>query len=534
MAAPRRTSKKKAPVTMDGVIYARYSSHNQKEESIEQQVEECMAFAAANNINIIEVYSDKAISGKTDKRKNFQRMMRDAEKRKFTVVIAYKSNRIARNMLNALSYENKLEAYGIRTLYAKEEFGDTAAGRFALRTMMNVNQFYSENMAEDIRRGMADNAADCKVNGRLPLGYKNEGGYYAIDEPMAAIVREIFERFMEGDTFANIAADLNGRGLRTSYGNPWNKGSFHRLLQNDNYIGTYHHSGIIKEDGIPAIITKEMFYAVQERLKTKKNPQGRKRECADYLLTGKLHCGHCKSFMVGISGTGKHGELHYYYTCNDRRTGGSCKKHNVRRDWIEQKIAELTKAIVLQDDVIEWIADNALEFQLQARRSVEITTMEDRLSEARKSAKNIVAAIEQGIFTASTRNRLLELEEEIATLERSLAVARSMNQPVEKDRIIYALEKLRDGDITDKSYQAKLINTFVKAVYLWDDKIRIDYYYSGKKNSVTFEISTSDSTDFEAPEGFVYAPLSSTTGELYEPQTVVFLTVDGFVLLAPL
>ncbi len=94
---------------------------------------------------MLEVYANKAISGKTDKRKNFQRMMRDAEKRKFTVVIAYKSNRIARNMLNALSYENRLESYGIRTLYAKEEFGDTAAGRFALRSMMNVNRFYSED-----------------------------------------------------------------------------------------------------------------------------------------------------------------------------------------------------------------------------------------------------------------------------------------------------------------------------------------------------------------------------------------------------
>ena len=535
MAAPRNTKRgRKAEAETIGVIYARYSSHNQKEESIEQQVEECTAFALANNIRIIEVYADKAISGKTDKRKNFQRMMRDAEKQKFTVVIAYKSNRIARNMLNALSYENRLESFGIRTLYAKEEFGDTAAGRFALRTMMNVNQFYSENMAEDIRRGMADNAADCKVNGRLPLGYKNVGGHYAIDETTAPIVREIFERFLNEETFASIATDLNGRGIRTSYGNPWNKGSFHRLLQNDNYIGTYRHSGIVKEDGIPAIITKEVFYAVQERLKTKKNPQGRKRDSADYLLTGKLHCGHCKSYMVGISGTGKHGELHYYYTCNDRRTGGGCKKKNVKRDWIEQKIAELTKDLILQDDVIEWIAENALEFQKQARRTVEITTMEDRLAESRKAAKNIVTAIEQGIFTATTRSRLLELEEEISTLERSLTLARSANQPIEKDRIIYALEQLREGDVQNKSYQAKLINTFVKAVYLWDDRIRIDYYYTGKRSSVTYEIKEVQAADYEAPDGFVYAPLTSTTGELYEPQVVIFLTADGFVLLSPL
>ena len=158
-----------------GVMYARYFSHNQKEESIEQQVEECMAFAALNHIKIIQVYSDKALSGKTDKRPQFQRLMRDAEKRQFTVVVAYKSNRIARNMLNALSYENRLGRFGVETLYAKEKFGNTAAGRFALRTMMNVNQFYSENMAEDIRRGMRDNAENCKVNGKLSLGYVGGG-----------------------------------------------------------------------------------------------------------------------------------------------------------------------------------------------------------------------------------------------------------------------------------------------------------------------------------------------------------------------
>ena len=493
--------KKNTPLPSSiGVIYARYSSHNQKEESIEQQVEECMAFALANNIQIIEVYADKAISGKTDKRSNFQRMMRDAEKQKFTAVIAYKSNRIARNMLNALTYESKLESFGIRTLYAKEEFGNTAAGRFALRTMMNVNQFYSENMAEDIRRGMADNAADCKVNGRLPLGYKNVDGYYAIDEPSAAIVREIFERFLSKETLAGIAMDLNRRGIKTAYGNLWNKGSFHRLLKNDNYIGTYRNSGVVRENGIPAIVTKEVFYAVQNELKEKKGLKGRKRENSDYLLTGKLKCGYCGSFMVGISGTSNTGAMHYYYSCNDHRLSGNCQKKNARRDWLEQRIAELTRDCILHRDVIEWIADNAVEFQKQARRTVEVAAMENSLAEARKASKNIMSAIEQGIITATTKSRLMELEVQIADLERSLAISRSMNDLVDRDRIIYALEKLQSGNVTDKSYQEKLINTFVKMVYLWDDRIRIDYYYAGKKNSITCNLSSDDGMDFDSEE----------------------------------
>ena len=254
-----------APAEQIGVIYARYSSHNQKEESIEQQIAECTEFAEKNGIRIIGIYADKAVSGRSDRRPNFQRMMRDAEKRHFQIVVAYKSNRIARNMLNALQYEAKLDSFGIKTLYAKEEFGNTAAGRFALRTMMNVNQFYSENMGEDIKRGMVDNATECKVNGMLPLGYvKGEDGKYAIAADEAAVVREIYDSVLKDIPLAEIARSLNQRGIRTKLGRDWNKNSFHILLKNDNYIGVYRHSGVVVEDGIPPILDKEVFEAVQE------------------------------------------------------------------------------------------------------------------------------------------------------------------------------------------------------------------------------------------------------------------------------
>ena len=272
------------PLERIGVIYARYSSHNQKEESIEQQVEECTSFALLNGIKIVHVYADKALSGRTDKRPQFQRLMRDAEKRSFSVVVAYKSNRIARDMLNALKYEDRLGKYGIETLYAKEEFGNTAAGRFALRTMMNVNQFYSENMAEDIKRGMLDNAENCKVNGALPLGYvSGPDKRYAIEPKEAEIVRGIYDKVLEGVSFADIANDLNACGVRTKHGSLWNKCSFHRILTNDVYIGVYRHSGVVKEGGVPPILEREVFIAMQKYLERKKNPRGRHRENGDYL-----------------------------------------------------------------------------------------------------------------------------------------------------------------------------------------------------------------------------------------------------------
>lgn len=470
-----------------GVIYARYSSHNQKEESIEQQVEECMAFAAMNNIKITQVYADKAISGRTDKRPQFQRMMRDAEKRSFTVVIAYKSNRIARDMLSALKYEDRLSKYGIETLYAKEEFGNTAAGRFALRTMMNVNQFYSENMAEDIRRGMRDNAENCKVNGALPLGYvRGSDGRYAINSAEAAIVREIFAKVLDGVSFADIANDLNGRGIKTKQGNLWNKNSFHRMLANDVYIGVYRHSGYVKEDGVPPILEKGVFYAMQKHLETKKNPRGKHRETNDYLLTGKLYCGHCKALMVGVSGTSKTGVKHYYYSCNTRRTGGGCKKENIRKDYIEQAVADLTMQFILQDDVIDWIATCGMDILIEASSEAQISEMEAELAEHKKATKNIMRAIEQGIFTSTTKERPLELEQSISDLEKSIALTKTANdnRAVTKEHIIWQLQKLKDGDAEDKDFQKNLINTFVQSVYLWDDRIQIDYYYTGKNNSL--------------------------------------------------
>lgn len=219
-------AKEKKAAELTAAIYARYSSHNQKEESIEQQLEECHAYARANHYRVIAEYTDSAISGKSDNRPAYQRMLRNAERGQFQVLIAYKSNRIARNMLNALACEERMARYGVRIVYAKEEFGDTAAGRFALRTMMNVNQFYSENMAEDIQRGLRDNAEKCLLNIRPPYGYrKGADGRHEVVEAEAQIVREIFRRAAAGEKQCDIYNDLNARGLTTHNGGPWGRSS---------------------------------------------------------------------------------------------------------------------------------------------------------------------------------------------------------------------------------------------------------------------------------------------------------------------
>ena len=534
MARPRK-SKNNEPSGV-AVIYARYSSHNQREVSIEQQVKACMDYADRANLQIVDTYSDKAISGKTDRRPNFQKMMRDSEKGKFQYVIAWKSNRMGRNMLQAMANESRLNELGIRCLYVEEDFDDTAAGRFALRNMMNVNQFYSENMAEDIMRGLMDNAEKCMVNnGTLPLGYKKgEDGRYAIDEKTAPIVQEIFERFLAGEPFVDIANDLNARGIKTRRGNRWNKGSFHRMLVNERYIGVYEYSGIRKEGGVPAIIKKEVFAAVQEKLKTKKNPQGRHRENGDYILTGKLYCGHCGSFMVGTSGTSKSGSLHYYYTCQKKRTTNDCDKKSVRRDWIEQKIAEVVRDYIMQDDTIQWIVDGYETFIRSQRADSALIAAEDELAEVEKSIKNVMTAIEQGIITATTKSRLLELEAERRRLDLVVAAERATHVDVDRNIIEFWLESFRDGDVTDKKYQAKIIDLFVQSIYLYDDRMKIIFNYCGKNS--TAEVSYSEISGLEESDSVrLSSPHLHQWGVRRTPQNgTIYLLRSGFVLILPI
>lgn len=482
---------KKLSVAADGVIYARYSSHNQKDRSIEQQVDDAEKLAASLNIRIREIYSDRALTGRNDKRPSFQKMMRDAAKGKFKYVVAWKSNRMGRNMLEAMVNEARLQEMGVRVVYSEEDFDDTAAGRFAARSMMNVNQFYSESMAEDIRRGLRDNAKQGLVACSLPYGYKSgKGQVIEIDEPRAEVVRQIYTQVACGVPYVDIANELNARGIKTRLGGEWNKGSFHRIVSNERYRGIYIYSDIRIEGGMPRIVSDELFFRVQEVIHTKGNPQtGRHRIYGDYLLTGKLFCGHCKAPMVGMSGTGKSGRLHFYYVCQTKRAGGDCKKRNVRREVIEESVARAIKAYALQDDMIEWIADSTVAYNKEHRPDSKLQLLRGELTEVQRAIRNIMGAIEHGIYTDTTRDRLQELEQQQADLTVKITLTEGEIVDTPRDDIVAGLRMFRDGDVKDKKYRAKLFDTFLIAVYLYDDgKLKIVFAFGGKQNTVTIPL----------------------------------------------
>lgn len=518
-----------------GVIYARYSSHNQKDISVEQQIEKCRELAREFGIHIIETYPDRAVSGRTDKRTNFQQMMKDAASGRFRYVIAWKSNRIGRNMMEALINEARLQELGVRILYVEEDFDDTAAGRFAARSMMNVNQFYSENMAEDIKRGLYDNAQNCMVTNGLPYGYKaDDDRHFAIDEARAEIVREIFSRTACGEPFVDIASDLNRRGIRTARGREWGKHSFHVILTNERYLGIYIYGDVRIVGGVPRIVSDELFYKVQEVLSTKKNAQGRHRVNGDYLLTGKIFCGKCGSPMTGYSGTGKGGTLHSYYVCRKHRLEKTCDKKNVRRDAIELAVAQAIMDHALQDDVIEWIADQTVAYNERKEAEGQIGLLEEQLATAKKGIKNIIAAIEQGIITPSTKERLQTLEGEQSKIEAQIAAARADIITVSRDDVISGLSMFKDGDVQNKAYQAQLFDTFLVAVYVHDDDtMTIGFSFSGDKSSIRVPIQALDNGSSGAECSFK-VPSSPPKGSQTNT-TVTIVMMDGvFVFSCPI
>lgn len=491
-------AKKKKPAGGNAIIYARYSSHNQRDVSIEQQIEACRKHAAELGLTITDTYEDRAISGRTDNRPAFQRMMRDAEDGKFQYVLAWKSNRMGRNMMQAMVNESRLMDCGVKVFYAEEDFDDSAAGRFALRSMMNVNQFYSDNLAEDVRRVLMDNASKCMANGRQPLGYKRgEGGKVVVDEPAAAIVREIYTRIASGEMFMDIARDLNRRGIKTQSGSEWNKSSFKVLCRNERYRGIYIYGDTRIEGGIPPIVDDVLWYKVQEVLKVKKSKN--RHHCPsdeDYLLTGKLRCGKCGGYMIGMSGRSKTGDVHHYYACQNRRVGHTCDKKNIRRDVVEPAVAQAIKQYCLTDDAIEWITDQTIAYWEDEDRKLQIDSIENDLSAVQSSISNVMKAIEMGVITETTRDRLIELERQQTDLKSKLALAKEEIVHVDRKDLISSLLAFRHGNVHDRAYQEKLFNAFLIAVYVYDDDhLKLVFNSFGKDDTVNIALDLGENDD---------------------------------------
>jgi len=485
---------------VNGVIYARYSSDNQREESIEGQLRECMAFAESKGINVLSSYIDRALSAKTDNRPQFQQMIKDSGKGMFDTIIVWKLDRFARNRYDSAHYKAMLRKNGVTVVSATENISRGSEGILLESMLEGMAEYYSAELSEKVIRGLTDNALKCRYNGgTLPIGYVvDKEQQFQVDPATAPVVLEVFTAYSEGATMQQLVNLLNERGIRTVRGTKITLNIMAHLLKNRRYIGEYSYRDVVVPDGIPAIIPNELFDRVQERMgKNKKAPARHKAE-DDYILTTKLHCGKCGRYMVGESGTSHTGKVHRYYRCHNTKKKMLCDKKAVKKDWIETLVIQQTMRVVMDDEVINRIADTV--FTLQGKESDAIPMLKKQLSETQKGIENMLNAIQAGIFNESTKKRLDDLEERKNQLEVSILQEELQHPVLTKEQILFWLHKFRTTDISDKAERQRLIDSLVNAIYLYDDKIVLVWNYKDGTKTVSLkDIEGSDLSLNTAP-----------------------------------
>lgn len=503
-------AQKKAPAPLiPAVIYARYSSSGQREESIEGQLRECHDFARRNGLTVVGEYVDKALTGRSDKRPDFQRMLRDCERGVFQAVICWKMDRFARNRYDSAMYKYKLKRNGVRIFYAKESIPEGPEGIILESVMEGYAEYYSENLSQNVKRGYYDSALELKTLGQTVLGLrKGPDGRFEIDPATAPIVRRIFEEYAAGERAKDIYTRLNDEGYRTSRGGLFNKNSLRRILQNEKYVGVYEFRDIRVEDGIPAIVDRELFDRCQGMVEKHHRAPAADR-ATSFLLTAKLFCGHCGEPMTGDGGTGRSGRVYNYYTCNGRRVH-KCQKERASKEWIEQLVVDELVDLIHSDDFVNEVADKCMEFQQREKDQSALRALEARQKENEKAIQNMLAAIEAGIITPSTKSRLMELEAERGQIEKGIAQQLIAEPTLERDQVVYFLERFRDGDVTDEGYRAFLVDTFLNSVYLYDDdKLVLVLNYTGERCKVTLDLVES-AVESGGLGGSCFAPSSSS------------------------
>lgn len=476
---------------MKAVIYARFSSDKQNEASIEGQLRECMQYAEYNGMQVIGNYIDRAFSAKTDHRPEFQHMIKDSYKNLFDIVLVWKLDRFSRDRYDSAHYKRILKKNGVRVISATEAISESPEGILLESLLEGCAEYYSAELAVKVRRGMTENALKAKANGvRAPFGYYIDGDdKYQIDETLAPIVKEIYSLYLEGKRVKEIAKLMNARGIKNR-GYDMNYNSVFRILTNRKYIGEYKFGDILLPDAIPAIIDKDTFDDVQQRLKHNKKAPAMHRSEDDYLLTTRLFCGKCGAMMVGEIGTSHTQSKYRYYKCNQAKKH-KCDKKAVKKDWIEDLVIEEILSLISDDEVIEELSDRI--YEMQTEENTAVAVVRNQLSEVEKKLNNLAEAIAQGVFSSTTKKLLDDLEEQKSNLEVELFKTQINHPVLTKEQIQFALYSYRKLDLSSQEGKQQLIDGFVNSIFLYDDRFLITFNYKGQSKTVTFEQVNSSS-----------------------------------------
>lgn len=487
------------------VIYARFSSANQREESIEAQVRACQDYAVRNRLQVIDVYSDSAKTGTNADREAFQRMIEDSSKGKFRYVVIHKLDRFSRDKYDSVTYKRKLKVNGV-TLRSVLENLDGSPESLILESLLEgMAAYYSQNLSRECLKGQMENGYKCLHNGGLPpLGYDIDKATrkYVVNEKEAELVRYIFSQYAEGTGYNKIVAHLNGMGHRTKRGNAFGKNSLHDLLKNPKYTGVYTFNlrlekdvtgtrnpqfkpkdeWIYIEDGVPAIVDKETFDKVQAKLAENRKNAGRFKTKRVYMLSGLIRCGECGSQMWGQSHIdGRHRLLYQDYECASKTYKQICRNRGIRKEYIENYVLDELQNTLFTESSIKRLASmlNAYcnKIKCDSREEYEGAVMEvDGIRDRIEKIVRLVA--ESGISIDLVKEEIKGLEERKLAVEGRIKDIQAKNSAaaLSEETLIGMIAKSRNFIESRNIAECRnLIGNYIESVIVHCDRVDIRF-----------------------------------------------------------
>ncbi len=495
------------------VIYARFSSHGQNEQSIEAQVRICKEFAESKGLKNINIYTDKAKTGTNDARPGFQRMIADAQSGAFQYIIVYMFDRFARNRRDSIMYKEMLkEKYGIRVLSALEPIAEDEGGEFYEMFLEWNAEKYSKRLSKRVKDGLDTSVANGTFcGGYLIYGYKIElepisgkAGKYikrvVINEDEAKVIRFIYDQYDKGIPKLEIAKALNNQGLRYKE-KPFKGRTFDKWLTNRKYTGEFEFGGRLCNNMYPPIIDKALFERVQERLsKNKYFLGGMNKAKLTYLLSGKLFCGHCNAEMVSDGGVSKQGNAHHYYTCK-RKKKSLCEKRRENKDAIELYVVGCVIDFLSQPENVEVMAKDVLDYYEKRTDIKTLKAVQTKIFNAEKEveelAESFVKAKSQ-LLQNTIEKKMVEYEillNDLKHQEAQLELERGYK--ITKNDIIEYVQEILKGNRNDKDYQKKIIDNLVSQVFVRDDNTFVCLNIKGGKTIDLLDVNDINSISEE-------------------------------------
>ncbi len=472
---------------MKAAIYARYSSDNQREESIDAQVRAISEYAQRNGITVVRTYIDEAESAKTDDRPNFQKMIRDCSEGIYDCIIVHKLDRFSRNRYDSAFYKKKLKENGIRLISILENLDDSPESIILESVLEGMAEYYSANLARETMKGLKETALKCRHTGGLPpLGYdidKDKG--YKLNLFEAAAVKKIFEMYVNGDSYHMIIDWLNDNGYRSKRDEVFGRNSISAILSNEKYTGVYifnrtkrkvnSHKNKPEEEivripgGIPRIIEDELWQKAKEKMDQNRYRGGKNNAKVQYLLTGIIKCGKCGHAMSGntrISGQSK--TPYSDYECSTKKNKRACDMRNIGREYVEKLVLDVLYKNIFSEDKIDSIVDTIYEFMQNEYRKIDrdCSGYINELKAVEKQIDHIITAIANGMFHESMKTKMDELESKKKSLNSLIGEIKSnpVNVDITKEMIKgYILKDYKLHDVNFE-YKQRLIQSFIESV----------------------------------------------------------------------